>query len=147
MEKIMEFTMETGLLSKKSIWSGRVISGIVVLFLLFDSITKILLLDFVVKASAPLGFSVSDLRIIGLILLLCTIIYINPRTSVLGAILLTGYLGGAVVTNLRMNAPLFNNILFPAYFGILVWAGLYLRNSRLRNLFPIIGNRSDLVTK
>lgn len=138
----MELTMKTGFLSKKSIWTGRVISSIVVLFLLFDSITKLMLLDFVVKASEPLGFSLSDLRIIGLILLLCTILYVYTRTSILGAILLTGYLGGAVVTNLRVSASLFSNILFPVYFGIFVWAGLYLRNSRLRDLFPIVREQS-----
>lgn len=140
MANIMKLTMEQGLLSKKSIWAGRIISGLVVLFLLFDSTTKVMLVHSVVKASAPLGYTLTDLRSIGLILLVCIIFYLIPKTSVLGTILLTGYFGGAVATNLRIDHSFFSQTLFPVCFGILVWAGLYLRNRQLRNLLPINKN-------
>lgn len=133
----MKLTTEHGLLSKKSIWGGRIISGLVVLFLLFDSTSKLMLVQSVVKASAPLGYTLTDLRSIGLILLVCIIFYLIPKTSVLGTVLLTGYFGGAVATNLRIDHSLFSQTLFPVCFGILVWAGLYLRNRQLRNLLPI----------
>lgn len=132
MEKIMEITINPSFSSKKTIWTGRVITAIVVLFLLFDSITKLLRVDAVVKASEQMGYPVSLLTVVGIILLVCVIIYVNPRTSILGGVLLTGYLGGAVEVNLRAGSPLFSNVLFPVYFGILVWAGLYLRNQRVR---------------
>ena len=140
LERIMELAAGSGLLSRKSIWTGRVISGLIVLFLLFDSITKIILSDFVVKASSKFGFSTTDLRIIGIILLVCIILYVIPRSSVLGAVLLTGYLGGAVEINFHLGNSLFSQTLFPVYFGILVWAGLYLRNRKLRNLLPFNQN-------
>lgn len=122
---------------KKSLWTGRVIRGLVVLFLLFDSITKLLRVDAVVKASAQLGYSVGDITIIGAILLACVVVYLVPRTAILGAVLLTGYLGGAVDANLRIGTPIFSNLLFPVYFGILVWAGLILSGHSLRVLFPL----------
>lgn len=92
------------------------------------------------KASAQLGYSAGTIPIIGITLLVCVVIYVIPRTSVLGAVLLTGYLGGAVATNLRSGASLFSNVLFPVYFGIFVWAGLYLRYQNLRRFIPIIKN-------
>ena len=129
--------METGnQISKKSLWAGRVITGLVVLFLVFDGVTKVMKVAAVMEASARLGFPANLIVAIGITLLVCTAIYVIPRTSVLGAILLTGYLGGAVVTNLRAGSPLFSAVLFPVYFGVLVWAGLYLRNDRLRALIP-----------
>jgi len=123
--------------SKPKIWTGRILTGLAVLFLLFDSITKILLVDAVVKASAGMGFSLETVQQVGVILLVCVVVYIIPQTSILGAVLLTGYLGGAVVTNLRAGTPLFTNVLFPVYFGIIVWGGIFLRDARLRALFPI----------
>jgi hypothetical protein len=78
----------------------------------------------------------SQIITIGVILLVCTILYLIPQTAVLGAILLTGYLGGAVATNFRVQAPLFSNVLFPVYLGIFVWLGLYLRDARIRELLP-----------
>ena len=120
-----------------AVWTGRIISGFAVLFMLFDSITKMMLNPYVLKASANLGFGAGSIQAIGIILLACVTIYVTPRTSIIGAILLTGYLGGAVATNLRIGTPLFSNILFPVYFGILVWAGLYLRNRRVRELFSL----------
>ena len=117
--------------SGKRLWTGRIITILVVLFLLFDSVTKLLLLDAVVKASAQFGFTTGDLLAIGYILLGCVILYVIPQTSILGAVLLTGYLGGAVVTNLRAGTPIFSNVLFPVYFGVLVWAGISLRDPRI----------------
>ena len=124
-------------ISKKELWAGRIISAVVVLFLLFDSITKLMRVDAVMKATAKVGYPADTIPVIGLILLVCTIIYLIPATSILGAVLLTGYLGGAVATNLRIGNPLFSNTLFPVYFGILVWGGLFLRDRRLRSLLPI----------
>ena len=121
---------------RKSLWTGRIIRTLVVLFLLFDSITKLLRVDAVVKASSQLGYTVGDIMLIGAILLACVVVYVIPRTAIFGAVLLTGYLGGAVDANLRIGTPLFSNLLFPVYFGILVWAGLVLREHGLRFLFP-----------
>lgn len=116
------------------VWAGRAISAFVVLFLLFDSTIKLMRLQMVLDAFKQLGYS-PDLSVtIGALLLLCTVIYVIPQTSVLGAVLLTGYLGGAVATNLRIGAPLFSHILFPVYMGAMVWGGLYLREGRLREL-------------
>lgn len=122
-------------LSKTRLWTGRILTAIAVLFMLFDSVTKLLRVDAVMKASAQLGFTPGDITAIGAILMLCVIVYVVPRTSILGAILLTGYFGGAVATNLRMGTPLFSNILFPVYFGIIVWAGLFLREQRVSRIF------------
>ena len=123
--------------SKTMIWTGRVLSGLVALFLLFDSTIKLMRLPMVLDAFKQLGYS-PDLSVtIGALLLLCTVIYVIPQTSVLGAILLTGYLGGAAATNLRIGAPLLSHILFPVYMGALVWGGLYLRDGRLRELVPV----------
>lgn len=122
--------------SKGSLWAGRILSGVVVLFLLFDSILKFFKPAVVVEASAKLGLPMSLCIPIATILLVCTLLYAIPRTSILGAILLTGYLGGAVLTHLRVGDPLFSHVLFPTYLGTLMWLGLYLRDSRLRSLIP-----------
>jgi DoxX-like family len=122
--------------SKTQKWIGYVLSTLVVLFLLVDSIMKVLKLPIVLEASAKLGFSASFIFTIGVVLLLCVILYVIPQTSVLGAILLTGYLGGAVCTHLRLGNPLFGYILFPTYLGAMIWLGLYLREPRLRALIP-----------
>lgn len=123
--------------TKKMIWAGRAISTFVVLFLVLDSTMKLVRLPMVLDAFKQLGYS-PDLSVtIGALLFLCVVIYVIPQTSVLGAILLTGYLGGAVATNLRVGTPLFSNILFPVYMGAMVWGGLYLREGRLRELVPV----------
>ena len=123
--------------SKKAVWTGRALTGVAVAFMLFDSITKILKVDAVVKASAQFGYPVSLLSAIGIILLCCIVVYVIPRTSILGALLITGYLGGAVEANLRIGTPLFTNALFPVYFAVLVWAGLFLRDKELWNILPL----------
>jgi hypothetical protein len=123
--------------SKKSLWAGRVITTLAVLLLILDGATKVMKVAAVMEASKQLGFSANQIVAIGVTLLACTLLYAIPRTSVLGAILLTGYLGGAVVTNLRAGSPLFSAVLFPVYFGVFVWAGLYLRDARLREMIPL----------
>lgn len=119
--------------------TGWVISGLVTAFLLFDIIGKLTKPAAVVEALQQTGWPVEMSVTIGLILLACTVLYVIPRTAVLGAILLTGYLGGAVATNLRLENPLFTHTLFPVYFGVLTWIGLWLREPRIRSLFPLVG--------
>ena len=123
--------------SKKGVWAGRILSGLVVVFLIPDGIFKFLKPAPVLEAFAHVGWSVSLANTLGILLLTCTALYAFPRTSILGAILLTGYLGGAVATNLRAGDPLFSHVLFPTYLGTLLWLGLYLRDGRLRVLIPL----------
>lgn len=113
---------------------GLVLTGLVTLFLLFDSVIKLLALPFAVDATVQMGFPAWTVRLLGGILLACLVLYVVPRTAVLGAVLLTGYLGGAVCAQLRIEAPLFSTLLFPVYVGVLVWLGLYLRGAALRVL-------------
>ncbi len=122
--------------SKKALRTGQVLTSLAVAFMLFDSITKLLLLDGVVKASAQLGYTPSQVFTIGAILMGCIILYIIPRTAVFGAVLITGYLGGAVLANLHAGAPILSNALFPVYFAVIVWGGIYLREPRIRELIP-----------
>ena len=132
--------MQTGTLtnsaSKPALWTSRILMALVVLFSLFDSITKILKVPAVVEASAQLGVNESQLVGIGIVLLICTVLYVIPQTAILGAILLTGYLGGAVATNTLAEAGLFPMV-FPVIFGGLAWLALYLRNRQLRDLIPV----------
>ncbi len=115
-------------------WPAYIVQGGVLLFLLFDALPKIAQMDFVVEASADLGYSATKISIIGGVLLACTILYAIPRTAVLGAVLLTGYLGGAVATNVIAEEGMFY---FPVIFGALVWLGLYLRDAeRLQPIIP-----------
>jgi hypothetical protein len=114
-----------------------VLTGLVTLFLLFDSVGKLLRLRQMVEGTAALGYPDSAVRVIGAILLACLILYLIPRTAVLGGILLTGYLGGAVASNLRVGNPLVTNTLFPIYVGALIWGSLLLREDRLRALVPL----------
>ncbi|MCI0392203.1 MAG: DoxX family protein [Acidobacteria bacterium] len=121
--------------SKGRLWAGRIMSILPALFLLFDGATKLVKPTFVVQGTVQLGYPESAIVGIGTVLLACTVLYLIPRTSVLGAILLTGYLGGAVATHVRVSAGLFE-ILFPVIFGALLWGGLFLRDDRLRSLIP-----------
>jgi len=120
--------------SKKTLWAGRIISGLVVAFLLFDAIIKVVKLAPAVEGTARLGYPVSVVLPLGIVLLVSTALYAIVRTSVLGAILLTGYLGGATATQVRVQDPWF---LFPVLLGVLVWTGLFLRDDRLRALIPL----------
>jgi DoxX-like family len=119
-------------------WIGYGLSGLVILFMLFDGSIKLVPLDIVITATAELGYpaSVGFARSLGILGLACTALYAYPRTSVLGAILLTGYLGGAVATHVRVQGGWFA-ILFPVFVGALIWGGLYLRDARLRALVPL----------
>jgi DoxX-like family len=123
--------------SKAKRRTGAVLSGIAILFLLVDSVAKLIPIRSAVEFTVQLGYPESSVRVIGVILLVCLILYVVPRTSVLGAVLLTGYLGGAVATQLRVGSPLLSTTLFPIYIGILIWGGLMLREDRLRALFPV----------
>ena len=133
----MHIAIQTAPASKTSLWAGRIISGLVVLFMLFDSGIKLMKLAPAVEGTAKLGYPVSVVLPIGIVLFVCTVLYAIPRTSILGAILLTGYLGGAVASNVRMGNPLFGYVLFPVYVGVLLWGGLFLRDARLRALIPL----------
>lgn len=131
----MESTTESVSASKGSLWTGRIISGLVVLFMLFDSMTKIIKIPQVIEASAKVGIGASAVFWIGVTLLVCVILYVIPQTSVFGAILLAAYLGGAVCADVLAHQPVFNSC-FAITFGILAWLGLYLREPRLRALVP-----------
>jgi len=124
--------------SKGRIWTGRILSSLAVLFLLFDAVGKLMLPPQVTQACSRLGFPLPLVPSIGILLLVCTAVYAIPRTTVLGAILLTGFLGGAVAIQMRAGSPLFETI-FPVLFGIIVWAGVFLRERRLLDLFPLRG--------
>ncbi|HEX3698737.1 MAG TPA: DoxX family protein [Polyangia bacterium] len=120
--------------SGKRIWTGRALSGLVALALLFDSAVKLLQLDPAMQGTIKLGYSASVVFPLGIVLLACVALYLIPRTAVLGAVLLTGYLGGAVATHVRVGDPLFSHILAPLYVAALIWGGLYLRDGRVRAL-------------
>ena len=117
---------------------GYALSSVVILFMLFDGGIKLVPPAMVIETTAQLGYpaTVSFVRGLGILGLSCTLLYAIPRTSALGAILLTGYLGGTVATHLRVGSPIFSHMLFGVYLGILLWGGLYLRDGRLRSLVP-----------
>jgi len=132
----MESTAQSAPVSKAALWIGRVISGLVVLFMVFDGVTKVMRVPRVIDATIRIRFPVSSVVGIGVTLLICVAIYVIPRTSVLGAILLTGYFGGATAANVRAESPAFNTM-FAVCFGVLTWLGLYLRERRLQALVPL----------
>jgi hypothetical protein len=123
--------------SKTMNWAGWTMSGVVVLFLLLDGITKLMMITPVVEATKQIGYPENLVRPIGIIGLVCAVLYAVPRTAMLGAILLTGLLGGAIASKLRLEEPLFSQVLFGVYVGALAWGGLYLRDDRLRALIPL----------
>lgn len=122
---------------KKRPWAGIVISAIPTLFLLMDAVGKLVKPEPVITGTVELGYPETVILPLGIVLVICTILYAVPKTSVLGAILLTGYLGGAVATHIRIGNPLLTHTLFPVYLGILIWLGLYFRDVRLRQLVPL----------
>lgn len=132
----MEAITQTAPVSKKGLWAGRLISALPALFLLLDGIMKLVKPAPVVEATVRLGYPESVIVPLGFVLLVCTVLYLIPLTSVLGAILLTGYLGGAVATHVRAGEGLFS-IVFPIIFGVLIWLGLYLRDDLLRQVIPL----------
>ncbi|APR76204.1 Arginine/ornithine antiporter ArcD [Minicystis rosea] len=131
-----EHAMESLPLSNKRVWAGRILSGLSVAFLLFDALVKVFAAPMVAEASAELGYPASAIRGIGITLLVSVVTYALPRTSVLGGVLLTGYLGGAIATHVRVGNPLFSHVLFPVYVAAMIWGGLFLRDERLRVFLP-----------
>ncbi len=115
-------------------WTGRILSAIPVLFLTFDAVIKLANIPAVAEASERIGLPAHLVPGIGAILLCCVALYVVPRTAPLGAVLLTGYLGGAIFVHVRIEDPLFSHTLFPVYVAALVWGGLYLRDDRVRRL-------------
>ena len=122
--------------SGAQVWTGRVISILLALSLAIGGVIDVMKPDFVVKAVTQMGYPESMIQPIGVVVLICVILYLIPSTAVLGAILLTGYLGGAVATHVRAGDPLLTRVLVPVYYAILLWGGLYLRYHRLRALVP-----------
>lgn len=121
--------------SKKIVITGRVLSGLAVAFLIFDAAVKFFMDKLPpegIEATTSLGWSVEQMPLVGTILIVCLVLHLIPRTSILGAVLLTGYLGGAVASHVRVDNPLFSHTLFPVYIAALVWIGLYLRDSRVK---------------
>jgi hypothetical protein len=130
----MQATLPATAPSTAKVWTGRIMGGIVILFMLMDSIFKFIVNEEVIKGTTDLGFQVHHLPILGTLGLIATLLYIFPRTELLGAILLTGYWGGAIATHVRMDNPLFTHILFPVYLGILAWGALWMKSERLRQM-------------
>jgi hypothetical protein len=129
-------SIETARVSRNALWAGRIISGLVVLFLIFDGTIKLIPLDVVIETSRELAILEHLARTLGVLTLVGVTLYAYPRTSVLGAILLTGYLGGAIYVHVRAGSPLFTHTLFGVYLGLLIWGGLYLRDPAVRALIP-----------
>ena len=132
----MQAATQTVPAAKTTVWAGRIISALAVLFLIFDSVIKVLSMAPAVESTTQLGYPASLVVGIGILEIACLAVYVIPRTAVLGAILLTGYLGGAIATQVRAGSPLFS-IVFPVIVGALIWGGLFLREARLRALIPL----------
>jgi hypothetical protein len=126
--------------SRTALWTGRVLSGIAVLFLFFDGAIKLVPIQPVTDSLRELGYPASDsfARFLGVITLICTALYAWPRTAVLGAVLLTAIMGGAIASHLRLGDPLFSHTLFGVYLGLLFWVGLWLRDVRVRRIMPAL---------
>ena len=132
---------DTTEISTGKLWTGRVIAWLVSLFLLFDAAMKFVQPKPVVDSFVQTGWPIAVSSALGAVLLISTILYLIPRTAILGAILLTGYLGGAVAANVRLLNPLFSHTLFPVYFGVLVWGSLWLRDPQLKEIVPLRQSR------
>lgn len=123
--------------SKGALWAGRVLSGLGVAFMAMDATMKILRLPVAVEGTTVLGWPASVVQPLGVVQAVCLVAYLVPRTAVLGAVLWTGYLGGAVATHVRIGSPLFSHVLFPIYVALFFWGGLWLRDPKVRALLPI----------
>jgi DoxX-like protein len=132
----MQTAIQPAAASHAMLWTGRVLSGLIVVFMLFDGVCKVIMIAPVKEACAELGIPESVTPFIGIVLIGCTCLYAIPQTSMLGAILLTGYLGGAVATHVRMGGPAFP-IVFATLMGVVAWCGLYVREPRLWALVPL----------
>ena len=135
----MSAISETPRVTSTALWIGRVLSGLVIAFLLLDGAIKLLPITEVTQTMQQLGYSgsVAQARGLGVLTLVCALLYAFPRTAILGAILLTGLLGGAMATHLRVDSPVFSHLLFGLYVGLMAWGGLYLRDPALRALLPM----------
>jgi DoxX-like family len=131
-----------GAISKRARWGARIVSGIPAAFLLFDAALKLAKPPMVVEGTVKLGYPAQVILPLGVVLLLATVVYLVPRTAVLGAVLLTGYLGGAIATHVRVGDPLASHVLFPAYVAVLLWGGLWLRDARVRSVFSLAAKRA-----
>jgi len=131
------------LVSRKRLWTGRLLSALAVLFLLFDSVIKLTHIAPVVESFTRLGIPLDLAPWIGTLELVCLAVYLVPRTAIPGAILLTGFLGGAVLTHLRVGDPLFSHVLFPIYIGALIWGGLFLRDRLQAIIVDLAAPRSS----
>ncbi len=132
----MAANVQVGYLPAKGVWAGRIVSWLPGLFLLLDGVAKLFKPTPVIEGTVKLGYSESVIIPLGIVLIVCTVLYLIPRTAVLGAILLTGYLGGAVATHVRAADGIFP-VVFAVTFGVLLWLGVYLRDARLRELVPL----------
>jgi hypothetical protein len=132
----VDVAAQPGASSRKMIWTGRILAGLATVFLLFDAVIHVLRPAPVVEAFARLHLPLNLAVELGIIELVCIALYVIPQTAILGAVLLTGYLGGAVAIQMTTSNSLFGEILFPVYVGIMLWAGIYLRDARLRSMFP-----------
>jgi hypothetical protein len=137
-EKAMSTIAETAPVSKPARWLGRVLSGLVIAFMLFDGAIKLVPWPIVTETMDRIGYGSSETlaRSLGLITIVCTVLYAIPPTSIVGAILLTGYLGGAMASHVRIGSPLFSHMLFGFYLGLMVWGGLWLRDRSVRQSIP-----------
>jgi len=124
--------------SRTSLWTGRIVTGIISFLLAMDAGLKVFMLGPAVEGTAQLGYPPNIVFPLGLIQAVSLVLYLIPRTSVLGAVLWTGYLGGAVATHVRLDNPLFTHTLSPIYVAIMLWGGLWLRDRRLRNVFAAV---------
>ena len=138
-DEAMPTIAETAPVSKPALWLGRVLSDLVILFLLFDGAIKLVPWPVVTETMDRIGYGSSEslARTLGVITVACTVLYAIPPTSIVGAILLTGYLGGAMASHLRIGSPLFTHTLFGLYLGLMLWGGLWLRDRSLRALIPL----------
>jgi len=134
----MSTIAETAPISKPARWLGRVLSGLVIAFMLFDGAIKLVPWPIVTETMDRIGYGSSETlaRSLGLITIVCTVLYAIPPTSIVGAILLTGYLGGAMASHVRIGSPLFSHMLFGFYLGLMVWGGLWLRDRSVRQSIP-----------
>ena len=130
--------MNTNTISKTQLWTGRIMSSLVILFMLFDAVLKFIKPEAVIQTTIhELGYQEHHILIHGLLALIPTILYAIPRTSVLGAVLLTAHLGGAIASHMRVDNPLFSHLLFPVFVAILMWGGIWLRDNRLQKMIPL----------
>ena len=124
----------TAQVSKAKLWTARIMGGLVIAFMLMDSIFKLIPNDVVTAGTVELGYQAHHIPVMGVLGFISILLFAIPRTQILGVILLTGYFGGAIATHLRLDNPLFSHILFPTYLAVLAWGSLWLKNETVRKL-------------